>query len=244
MAGVFDRYLFEALKKVDIILASANEQKISEFIERSEGKISSHQVIKFPTRIDINFFKPANKASELKKRKRIPTFIALGRLSIVKGWDLLLEALRNYIDRYQEAELFFVGDGEDREQLLDKIGSLGLVGKAHLTGYQSKKEVLARLQSADLVLFGSIGEGWSVAMVEAIACGKPIVSTNVSGSTDMIKDGLNGFIVQNRDPREFADKIHMALNLENASQISRNLARQYSLESLKSDLERYWINKQ
>jgi glycosyltransferase involved in cell wall biosynthesis len=244
LSGAFHRYLYKALNKVDIILASADEQKIREFIERSRGKISPHQVVKFPTRIDVNYFKPVNKASELKQPKRTPTFIALGRLSKVKGWDLLLDSLCSYIDRYQDAELFFVGDGEDRKQILDKIDSLGLVGKVHLTGHQSRDEVLVRLQSADLVLFGSTHEGWSVAMVEAIACGKPIVSTKVSGSSEMIKDGLNGFIVQNRDPREFADKMHLALKLENASEISRSLAGRYSLESLKSDLERYWIGKQ
>ena len=81
-------------------------------------------------------------------------------------------------------------------------------------------------------------------MLEAIACGKPIVSTNVSGSADMVKDGLNGYIVQNRDPREFAKKMNMALTLPNASEISRSLAHQYSLESLRSDLERYWIDRQ
>ena len=140
--------------------------------------------------------------------------------------------------------MFFVGDGEDRQQILYKIDSLGLVGKVQLTGHLYKDEVLARLQFSDVVLFGSTGEGWSVAMVEALACGKPIVSTNVSGSTEMIQDGRNGFIVQNRDPREFADKIHMALNLENASRISRSLAKQYSLESLKSDLERLWLGPQ
>jgi glycosyltransferase involved in cell wall biosynthesis len=243
LAYVYDKFLFEALNKTDIILASADDKKIGDFIERSNGRISSHKVVKFPTRIDINYFKPNIKTSELKKNKSTPTFIAIGRLSKVMGWDLLLDAMRNYIDRYQEAELLFVGDGEDRKQVLNKIDSLGLVEKVQLTGQLSKDGVLNRLQLADLVLVGSIGEGWSVAMVEAIACGKPIVSTNVSGSTEMIQDGLNGFIVQGRDPVEFADKIHMALNLENASQISRSIATKYSLESLKSDLERYWIGR-
>lgn len=244
LAGVYDRYLYNALDKVDIILASASEKKISDFINRSKGRISSHKVVKFPTRVDINFFKPESKPSRLGGRKRRPTFIALGRLSKVKGWKLLLEALSNYIERYQDAELFFVGDGENRQQILNKIESLGLVGKVQLTGHLSKDEVRARLQFSDVVLFGSTGEGWSVAMVEAIACGKPIVSTHVSGSTEMIQEGRNGFIVQNRDSREFADKIHMALNLENASQISRSLAKRYSLESLKSDLERFWLDGQ
>ena len=76
------------------------------------------------------------------------------------------------------------------------------------------------LNAADLFVMGSLVEGWPTAMVEAIACGKNIVSTDVSGVREMIEDKGNGYIVSVRNAKLFADKISQGLNLPDPNKIS------------------------
>jgi glycosyltransferase involved in cell wall biosynthesis len=85
-------------------------------------------------------------------------------------------------------------------------------------------EVRDIVNCADLCVVGSTFEGFSCAMVEQIACGKPLVSTDVSGASEIIEDGVNGFIVKNRDPAEFALYMSKALNLQGAGDRSRKIA--------------------
>lgn len=77
-------------------------------------------------------------------------------------------------------------------------------------------------------------------MLEMLACGKAIVSTDVSGANDMIISGHNGFVVKKRNPALFADAIIRAFELKNAEQISLKIAYQYSTKRLAADLGSLW----
>jgi glycosyltransferase involved in cell wall biosynthesis len=94
--------------------------------------------------------------------------------------------------------------------------------------------------AADLVLVGSHMEGWSIAMVEALACGKNIVSTNVSGAGDMISNGKNGFIVESRNSELFAKKMTEAIKLPLPNECSIKKSISYSLSTLRKDIEEHW----
>lgn len=77
-------------------------------------------------------------------------------------------------------------------------------------------------------------------MLEMLACGKPIVSTDVSGTGAMIKEGENGFIIKGRDPKCFAEAIRKASVLPDAADVSLEIAGKYSIETLAGDLGRIW----
>ena len=113
-----------------------------------------------------------------------------------------------------------------------------------MEGFLAPQEVYKRLVAADLYLCASYREGWSVAMTEALGCGKICVSTPVSGAGNMIDDGVNGRIVDSRDPVAFAQAIDDALDLKARStaseQRSLELARQYSTETLAGDWGALW----
>ena len=79
-----------------------------------------------------------------------------------------------------------------------------------------------------------------MAMLETLECGKPIVSTNVSGAKDMIRQGQNGFVVEKRDPAEFAKGMGDALKLQGSQQISLGIAENYALKNLARDLGALW----
>lgn len=77
-------------------------------------------------------------------------------------------------------------------------------------------------------------------MVEELACGKPIVSTPVSGASRLVQPGKNGFIVQERHPVAYADAIEAALTLTAADAVSLGIARHFSAATLAQDLAALW----
>lgn len=244
-SNMYEKKLFKVLKnKVDVILASAGKEAILSMVARSNGLIQKESVFQFPTRVDTTFFKPIQISKiELNISDDTIVLISCGRINKVKGWELIIDAFNILNKKDQSYKLFFIGDGEDRNKLEEKIGSYKLNKFVTIVGFQTTLEVLKWTNIADIVLVGSYKEGWSISMLEALACGKPIVSTNVSGAKEMIKDEENGYIVNSRNPQEYANKIEKCITLDNPKNISLEIAKQYSLENLKHDLDTLWRRK-
>ena len=139
-----------------------------------------------------------------------------------------------------DLKLIFVGDGEDRAKIVNKAQKQGIQSSVQITGFVPQNKVCIYLNAADLCVTASHREGWSLAMLEILACGKPIVSTDVSGAKDMIRQGKNGFIVQERNPKLFADAILKTLELKKTSQISKEIADRFSIKSIAPDLGNIW----
>jgi len=77
-------------------------------------------------------------------------------------------------------------------------------------------------------------------MLEILACGKPLVSTDVIGAKDMIRQGENGFVVEERNPRLFEDAILETLELKNAGKIGKEITARYSKKTIAPDLSSIW----
>ncbi len=244
-ANLYEKQLFRALQKVDVILASAGFEAIQNLVKRSKGLLKIEEVIQFPTRVDTNFFKPIkiDKVNDLDIHHSDLILVTCGRINEVKGWDLLIEAFIILKKTKKNVQLYFVGDGEDREKLEEKINLNNLSTSVHITGYQSANDVVKWLNIADLVLVGSHKEGWSISMLETLACGKPIVSTNVSGAKEMIAEGENGYIINSRDANTFSKAIAKGLELKNVKIKSLEIASKYALSTLKTDLDKYWTRE-
>lgn len=242
LAGLFDKKLFEALNKADTILACADKCAIKNLVHRSSGTLSSGKVIPFPTRVDMSIFFASDKA-EARRLLGLPLgkiiLIATGRINRVKGWDFILESFYHFKQNHPDSLLVFLGDGEDRGALENRAGDLQIKNDVLITGFHVPGKVAQFLNAADISVVGSHKEGWSLAMLEALACGKPIVTTDVSGARDMIIDGDNGFVVEKRDSRKFADAISRALNLH-AETVSIGIAQKYSLDTLERDFSKIW----
>ena len=242
-AGPFEKSLFSALENVDVILACADTKSIDDLIKRSGGLLSHNRIKQFFTRVDTTFFKPIPK-NRAKTALGIdcngPIVVTCGRINKFKGLDLVLEAFRIFLNYYPNARLYFVGDGEEQSRLQCAINNYNIAGSVTITGIQTPHRIAAYLNVADLYVVGSLKEGWSLAMLEALACGKPIVSTDVSGARDMIIEGENGFVIETRDPFEFADAMTKALTLKQAQQVSLSLVKKYALKNLAKDIAANW----
>ncbi len=161
-------------------------------------------------------------------------------MNLVKGWDFLLDAFDKFMIVKPNAKLIFVGDGEDRPKLEQRIKITRHETSIKATGFVNAEMVAKYINASDLCVVGSRKEGWSVAMLEALACGKPIVTTDVSGARDMIMEGQNGYVVEKRDPVKFAKAMEAALMLQDSQRVSLNIAEKYALKNLSNALGRLW----
>lgn len=238
--GLFDNLFFNGLKHVSVILASADEEAISGMISRSKGLISRDRVIKFSTRIDTGIYKPVDKmfAREslgLPQGRLIITTV--GRLSWLKGWKLMLDSFKILLTTFPEADFYFIGDGEDKDYISEYVATSGLEGKVHITGMKDPSEISLFLNASDLFVMGSFKEGWSTSLMEAVACRIPVCVTNFSSAGDMVSDGINGYVVKNRDPLDFSDNMLKAIKMKyKHSDISH-----FSIYAMKDDLMKYWL---
>lgn len=235
--------LFRALSKTDVALACADEQAIRHLILRGRGRLAAERVRRFPTRVDTAFYSPVPEEYSLRARlgfdAAVPVFVVNGRLNRYKGWPLILEAFTVF-RKESNGVLVFLGDGEDR-QSLENAARAGDQGQDVLiTGFQESERVADYLRVADVCLVGSVKEGWSLAMLEALSCGRRIVCTNVSGARELVQDGVNGYIVPQRCPVQFAAAMKKALGLSNYPAVSRAIAERYSITHLREDLLHVW----
>lgn len=245
LGNAFEKFFINRLKKLtpDCILAAADQNIINEFNIRTGFNNKVGKITMFPTRVDNAIFYPFDEAKILRKKLSINSeivFTSVGRLARIKGWDLILEAFALFHAEYPASILIFVGDGEDRNKIIQQTARLELQGSVIITGMLEPSEVAKYINISDLCLVGSFREGWSVAMCEILACGKALVSTNVSGAMDMIIEGENGFIVNQRNPMEFCAKMRSALELKKSQKVSLELSKGYWLLNLRNDLESLW----
>ena len=242
-SSYFNKLFMNSVKRANTLLACADKNNIDSMISRNSDYLSHVKISQFPTRYDSNLFYPMN-TGNIRKQLNLPIdktiLLCSGRINKVKGWRLILETFKLFYDDNPNSLLIFVGDGEDKDLLVEKINESGLAECVQITGFKPANDVARYLNSANVYLVGSENEGWSIAMLEALACGKPIVSTNVSGASTLIKTGVNGYVVDERNATEFSQKISAALNLSNASEKSILIANRYKLDQLKNDMTNTW----
>src|SRR4029077_6348900 len=101
--------------------------------------------------------------------------------------------------------LLLVGDGPDREHLERYAHELGVIKRCLFVGYQ--EEVARFYDASDALLLPSVNEGTPVSVIEALAAERPAVATRVGGTPEVIRDGVDGFLVDSADPGELAERL-------------------------------------
>lgn len=120
-----------------------------------------------------------------------------GRLVEEKGLDVLLQAWQEVSRRHPQARLLIVGEGSQRKKLETLAAGSGLGGQVRFTG--AVADTRPYLQACDLYVQSSFTEGLPVSMLEAMACGLPVVATKVGGVGDLLVDRQNGRTVRPHD---------------------------------------------
>ena len=137
--------------------------------------------------------------------------VAVGRLVAAKGLDDLVAALATVRATGCDARLTIVGDGPHRDALTLRIARTGLADVVELAGSQAPDQVAVTLAGADLVVSPSLSEGINNGVLEAMATGVPVVSTEVGGMAEVITHDLDGWLVPPGRPELLAAAIGSAL---------------------------------
>ena len=116
-----------------------------------------------------------------------------------------MRTLERLVESGVDARLLLVGDGPDRDSLERYAHELGVARRCLFLGYQ--EDVARWYDAIDVLLLPSVNEGTPVSVIEALAAERPAVATRVGGIPDVIRDGVDGFLVDSADPGELAARL-------------------------------------
>lgn len=243
-AQIFDHFYFKALRKSNVILASADNKAINEFLKRGGGKLPAERVIQFPTRVNTSLFQPREKLyirQKLGLNNETKIIVTSGRLSKLKGWELLLESFKIFLEKYPDSQFVFIGDGEERKKIEEYVNISSLCDRVVFTGRVDHEALSHFLNAADIFVMGSYVEGWSTSLVEAISSGKAIVCTHFSSAEELVIEKKNGFIIHDREPKTFSNAMIAALEISDEYLIKRAYEMEkYAVINLKRDILTHW----
>lgn len=132
--------------------------------------------------------------------------ITVARLGPSKGHIVALQAMRKAIDQGCDFRYTIVGEGECRPEIEKALVDLNIADRVTLMGTANEDEVIDFLHHSDIFVLSSVGLGEAapVSVMEAMACGLPVISSIIGGTPEMIKDEFNGVLVPQRDVDGFA----------------------------------------
>jgi glycosyltransferase involved in cell wall biosynthesis len=167
----------------------------------------------------------------------------IGRMTGVKRTDDVLLAVRGLRERGVDAVLCMVGDGPDRDAVEQRAHDLDIVRHCLFVGYQD--EVAPYYAAFDALILPSANEGTPVSAIEALAGGRPVVATRVGGVPDVVRDGVDGFLVEPGDVDAMADRLAALagdpeLRARMGAAGRERVIERYSVERLLDDTDRLY----
>lgn len=174
------------------------------------GRPEQYRVV--PNGIDVSAFAAQTNTPSIHRVWRQgthPTIGCVGSLTREKGVDVLLQAVPRIAERFQDLSVVIVGDGPLRNELERQARTLGI--EAHVTFVGVSEDVRSWLSKFDVSVVSSRREGQSIALVEAMASGNPVVATRVGGVPEVLDNGAYGVLVEPEDPEALATAINLLL---------------------------------
>ncbi|MBI2400018.1 MAG: glycosyltransferase family 4 protein [Deltaproteobacteria bacterium] len=188
------------------------------------------------------FRQPSADKEDVRAALGIPpnVFVAgtVGRMSPEKGYDILLQAAREVLKKKENCFFLFVGDGPQKQALEEQSRSLGIGGRVIFAGKRS--DIPEMLSAMDLFVMSSHTEGQPMALLEAMAAGKPVVSTSVGDVPKILDKGKAGLLAPPADSLGLAAAIlrvldDPALAGRLAASALRNVEENYSSKKMAAE---------
>jgi len=188
--------------------------------------------------VDVNRFRKLTVSSPLKNKFNVRNgdFVigTAARLSPEKGIDDLLRAAVHVVRQCQNAKFLIVGDGPMREALEKLADELGLKDSVRFAGYQD--DLVAIYNLMDIYVSPSLQEEMPRSILEAAACERPMIATNVGAVSQVIKHGETGVLVPARQPQRLAEEIlELFQNRQLGEQYGQNVRQWVSLKFSESE---------
>lgn len=158
--------------------------------------------------VDTEFFKPKDKYEEITE----PYILYVGRLSPEKGLFDLIDSMEIVAQQCPKIKLIIIGKGPLERAIKNKILKMNLSKSILFLGRHNHQEILKYYQNALIYILPSYFEGLATTLLEALACGVPIITTNIPANSEAVIDGVNGFLVPPQNPQKLAESILKLLN--------------------------------
>lgn len=195
--------------------------------------IPSPKIAKIHNGIPLEQFKSERRISE-----DVSTLLAVGRLQKPKNYPLMLRSFSKVVCRCKEKGiqppvLKIVGEGELKGDLKNFCVELKIEDRVFFLGI--RRDIPKLLSESDIFVMSSDWEGLSIALIEALASGIPIVATDVGGNGEIIEDGVSGFLTMKGDEDDFAEKVaKLIYDKELRCRFSKNASERSSLFSIEN----------
>jgi len=164
--------------------------------------------------VDLALFHPQPRniaRQQLGLSQEGPVILSVGNLVDLKGHHLIVEAMPTVLATHAKARLVIVGDGPERDRLRRATSRLNLSAEqVALKGSLSQEELVRWYNAADMLVLASRSEGCANVLLESMACGTPVVATDVGGSGELVDDSV-GMLIGRREPEAFATAIRTVI---------------------------------
>jgi phosphatidyl-myo-inositol dimannoside synthase len=200
------------VKRIDAFIA-VSSYSAKRFVQWSGVRATRGFIL--PNCVDLHRFQPQERDPLLVSRygfRSAIVMLTVGRLSTderYKGIDEVLDVMPRLVRQMPNLRYLVVGDGSDRARLEAKARAHGLSDYVIFAGRIAEAEKVAHYNLADLYVMPSYGEGFGIALIEAAACGIPIVGSSADGSHDALLDGSLGQMI---DPKKADELIHAIIS--------------------------------
>jgi glycosyltransferase involved in cell wall biosynthesis len=176
--------------------------------ELEAAGIPKDKIWHIPYILDTDHFHPVTDVNRTAVRSQLGMQDGLwacyaGRLVAEKGLNVLLKAWESVFRQSVDAHLLIVGDGDQRSHLEELAEIRGIKHRVLFTG--AVADTVRYLQASDVYVQPSFTEGLPISVLEAMACGLPVIATGVGGVTDMLSNGANGIVIPPHDPDSLSD---------------------------------------
>lgn len=194
--------------------------------------------------VDLGHYRPDPGLDQAALRRRYglrpdgPLFLYVGRIDEEKGLELVLRALQQ---TGPEVQLGITGVGRYEEEIRELAADLCLDGQVVFTGFVPEEELPKLVQSADIFVMPSSAELQSIATLEAMALGKPVLAAQARALPELVRPGANGYLFQPDDPQDAARRMRQLLaerdHWPSMGQESRRLVAEHDLRNTLSAYE-------
>jgi len=192
------RLLFEKVSAV-MCLTESDAESVAHIVGGDD------KIFIVPNGVDTELFKPASV-----KDSNLITWV--GRLVPEKGLVYLFRAMQMVFEEHGDARFVLVGDGPLRTELMNLVNKFDLTSRVDFVGSVGRVKVAELLSKSSIFVFPSLREGLPLSVLEAMACGVPVVGSDIPGVNDVVKHGENGFLVLPRDSKALADGVSALLD--------------------------------
>jgi glycosyltransferase involved in cell wall biosynthesis len=178
--------------------------------------------------VDTSLFRPLDRdASRAALGVTRPTLLSVGHLIERKGHHRVIEAMT----RLPEFDLLIAGEGPERGRLTRMVERLGLQQRVRLLGARPHSELPALYSAADILVLASSREGWANVLLEAMACGTPVIASNVWGNPEVVRDAAAGIIAEDTTPAGIGSAVLRLHANPPARAMTRAYAEQFSWDA-------------